>query len=280
MSLLFDLDSYGAASQESEIDEMINDSDVIREHMNSRRAMMYQQMRADEIKSDLCDKLRTEKLSVPGLTERVASLEVTDPELFAYIRKLEFVQDGIWCTKCNTMKKIGGKPKVIPIQLEPDMELNKLREEFESLEKNLIITLKHLDTIQTEFQNKLKETSMIAVQIEKELMELYAKTTELGISVGAKVGAKGDAKGDAKGGVEVPIRTDKVKSIDMSTHLEDTMANRSTLPSINSTIKKEDLVAPNFNLDQLIEEKFAAMTADDLLSETLIGEDLTGEDLI
>ncbi len=83
------------------------DQTRIHDEMQRRRSLMERQLAADNIKSALCDQLRKDKLSVPGLQDRVANLEYSDPQLFAYIRRLEFVQDGIWCTKCDTIKNIG-----------------------------------------------------------------------------------------------------------------------------------------------------------------------------
>lgn len=284
MSLLFNLDDYGAevAAQDSQIGEMLNDSDSIREHMNSRRAIMYQQMRADEVKSKLCDKLRAEKLAVPGLKERVAALEVTDPELFAYIRKLEFVQDGIWCVKCNTMKKIGGKPKEESVEhfeqgLKESVntavhtpqiaaeELERLRREYETLQKNFTIVLDHLDTIRTEFQNKIKETSSVAAKLEKELLSMHSRTCELGLAVGANI-PKVQFRQEGEDALGDEINRAFERHMRKEANQSAQNVNPNPPPSINSTVKKEDLPSvPTFNIDQLIEEKFASMSADDLL---------------
>jgi len=115
MATAFNLDSFEDDVQNSnpKIQEMISDADDIRDVIESRRERMEKQRMADEIKSILCDKLRMEKMSVPGLSERVSLLEESDPKLFNYVRKLEFVQDGIWCQTCDKRKTIGGKPKEV-----------------------------------------------------------------------------------------------------------------------------------------------------------------------
>ena len=69
-----------------------------------RRHLMTQQLRADALQSKICDMLRNEKMKISGLSERIKKLEQDDAGMFNYIRKLEFVQAGIWCTKCNAIK--------------------------------------------------------------------------------------------------------------------------------------------------------------------------------
>ncbi len=87
----------------------MDDDTFIRKSMDTRRAKLLAQQEADEIKIRLCDDIRREKASVAGLVDKVAALEYTEPDLFAYIRWLEFIQCGIWCPKCETVKQIGGR---------------------------------------------------------------------------------------------------------------------------------------------------------------------------
>ncbi len=81
-------------------------NDRIRKSMNARRETAAAQSLADDAKSHLCDALRAEKMAVVGLSEKVAALEYADRELFNYIRRLEFVQDGIWCNTCGKAKHV------------------------------------------------------------------------------------------------------------------------------------------------------------------------------
>jgi hypothetical protein len=67
--------------------------------MQSRHEVMQQQLAADAVKSGLCDRIRAR--CPPELAKRVSRLEHSDAELFKYIRWLEFIQGGIWCTKCS-----------------------------------------------------------------------------------------------------------------------------------------------------------------------------------
>lgn len=88
--------------------DILENTDRIHKLIESRRALMDQQNAADMLKWKVSDQLQREKNSFgPGLARKVAALEYSDPELFKYIRKIEFIQDGIWCPKCNVVKNIG-----------------------------------------------------------------------------------------------------------------------------------------------------------------------------
>ncbi len=85
----------------------LEDTSRIRKTMDERRSLMEKQREADTIKSRLCDQIRADRDRIsPSLAKRIATLEHTEPDLFTYIRRLEFVQDGIWCNTCNTIKSI------------------------------------------------------------------------------------------------------------------------------------------------------------------------------
>jgi hypothetical protein len=104
----FDDVSY---SQEDVMNELLADEDRIRSRMEQRRAQAIAQAKTDEVKATLCNKIQAEKAKVPGLQEQILALEHTQPELFRFIRKLEYIQEGIWCPTCNKQKSIGIKPK-------------------------------------------------------------------------------------------------------------------------------------------------------------------------
>ncbi len=106
------LDILGSRRPEQSDSNLTNADDImkIRDIMQSRREEMYEQIRASDIQSAICDQFRTEKLKQDGLAKRVAILETTDPELFKYIRSMETFQAGVWCHKCHSVKTIGGSP--------------------------------------------------------------------------------------------------------------------------------------------------------------------------
>jgi hypothetical protein len=92
----FNLDEFAAEiganrSGPSAIEDMYDDAERIRDRMNSRRKLMEQQIAADEIKSKICDKIQQQKRAVPGLAQKINALEDDDPDLFKYIRNLEFI---------------------------------------------------------------------------------------------------------------------------------------------------------------------------------------------
>ncbi len=83
-----------------------NVQEKIRAHMDSRRAIVSQQIAADNDKSALCNEINEFKSKILGLKERINALKITDPELFKYIQQIEFINAGIWCEKCNAAKTI------------------------------------------------------------------------------------------------------------------------------------------------------------------------------
>ncbi len=83
------------------------DMDRIQSRMNDARSRMERQLEADAVKSDMCDDIIKHKASIPGLPKKIRLLETEDPDLFNYIRKLEFIQNGIWCLKCDSIKSFG-----------------------------------------------------------------------------------------------------------------------------------------------------------------------------
>lgn len=251
MATFFDLESFSeeAQSQSSQIDGMLGGAEEIRNLMNARRVTMQQQQRADEIKSKLCDKLREEKMKVPGLDKRVKALEDDDPELFNYIRKLEFVQDGIWCSKCNAIKNIGGKPSTPSQQDAPNPihspshldELQFIQDEYRGLEKKFERLLMHLEKVHEDYNSKLQQSAELKLQLEKELKEMCCRAYKLGVDIGVE-----DSSADST--EQLPLNNEDMSNYTMS--------------------QKEDLpMKPDFDIDRLLEEKISAMSANDLLSD-------------
>jgi hypothetical protein len=69
-----------------------------------RKIVMQQQIDADNVKSEICNGIARERRSVAGLDRKISILEATDPDLYKYIRNLEYLNDGIWCSWCNAPK--------------------------------------------------------------------------------------------------------------------------------------------------------------------------------
>lgn len=134
MENMIDLDEFGQHGQYGQIDAQMDDIERVMDRKNAARLQMQRQAASDDIKSALCDKLRAEKMSVVGLDRKVKDLEDSDPDLFKYIRKLEFVQDGIWCSTCNRVKNIGGRPTVAPtVTINTSAEINILADRQKEL---------------------------------------------------------------------------------------------------------------------------------------------------
>jgi hypothetical protein len=98
------------------INQVLEDSLIIRNIANSRRELMNRQVAADDVKSQLCDRIIDERNKIPSLREKIAALGVIDPVLHDYILRLEQLRDGIWCSNCNDIKKVPYPPTRPPAQ--------------------------------------------------------------------------------------------------------------------------------------------------------------------
>ncbi|SIP85773.1 Hypothetical protein PACV_56 [Pacmanvirus A23] len=176
----FDLESLaqeiGASTGIDSFDELYQDEQRIRDRIESRRAMMEKQVAADEIKAKLCDKIQAEKRKIPGLAQRISQLEETDNELFQFIRKLEYVNQGIWCPKCNVQKCVGGKQSVKteqPVQSTNFVD-ERLKEQDE-IKSEIAKVGEYLTKLHNEYLDKMKESSMVITELETKMNDLRAK---------------------------------------------------------------------------------------------------------
>ena len=144
-SFLEDLGDRKNLTQEDAMAELYGDEDRIRDRIESRRAIMQAQAKSDEIKAALCNKIQAEKAKSPSmnglsLQERILALEKTDPDMFKFIRKLEYIQEGIWCPTCNKQKTVGlpqMQTQQIPsLDYRKPEDLEKLRELYPGFYKN------------------------------------------------------------------------------------------------------------------------------------------------
>lgn len=233
------LDAY------ARISNLLAESDQFRSHMNSRRIIMEQQVQADEIKSQLCDKLRAEKNKYVGLKDRINALEDIDPKLFEYIRKLEFVQNGIWCSTCNKMKNIGSKP-ILNVEETDILKENSARGETDSLKESTV----HTETYPLKENNARGETDTTPEE-STPFKEIIAAMQQECSSVYENFLAK--------------MRTLSARLVSLEEQIH---------KSVN---KKEEPERPNFNIEGLIgrritaDELFYGADPADMLTDPLIG---------
>ena len=198
----FDFDTIAAelgAGVSAEVAEamMQDDNDRIRDRMDSRRAIMQAQVRADDIKSKLCDKIQDEKKKVPGLKEKIALFEKSDPDLYNYIRKLEIIHDGIWCPRCNIQKSIGGRKQDAEVGIQPKTEydinalhayesavLERLRHEYSAFEDKIISTFESINTAQCDFDNRYKTSMKVVSGLIHNLTEIQERAKHIGGKIG------------------------------------------------------------------------------------------------
>lgn len=296
---MFDFESFNAelkqnTDQTAVIDSLFDDNDRLRDRMNARRELMNQQVRSDAIKSKLCDKIQTEKRAVPGLDKKIRLLEDTDPELFRYIRKLEFIQDGIWCNKCNVPKKIGSKPAqgIEPIEdaiarrheeAERFAKMEKmelLSSEFKTLEKDIKNAAGLLLELVGKHQQQTKEMDETLHAIENKLVNIHQQYDSMtGVSKSAIVEPRtqnpnqppetgtGYYRGSRVFKSAAPTYAPKPTKKPLVRAEPAKASVVIDVKSIASTVKKEDLPQrPIFDLDALLEEKFSNLSSDDLLN--------------
>lgn len=75
------------------------------DEMNRRRARMLAQVEAAALQSEICDWIRELKGKTPELS---AKIEAADPDLRAYIQKLERINGSLWCAECDNIISIRG----------------------------------------------------------------------------------------------------------------------------------------------------------------------------
>ena len=85
---------------------MSTEQDRLAERMNSKRAIMERQIMADKVKSDLCNCIGGEIRADPELDQNFATVAETMPKLAAFISRMRYVSQGVWCGKCNDIKNV------------------------------------------------------------------------------------------------------------------------------------------------------------------------------
>lgn len=198
--------------QAEQILSSYDDQDRVRDRMTERRALAEKQMRADEIKSQICDKIRLEKESQPGLKERIQALAETDQELHNYIRKLEFINGGIWCPRCENPKNVPGhheeklsakekagieaRRAAAEEALKPqprDAEVEALKRQVAELQKRSKAVCQIVQETHREYHNKLQESLDFAHTLYKDLQTLHEQASELGLKIGSRPAANAPA---------------------------------------------------------------------------------------
>jgi len=121
------------------------DQTRIQNRINVARVKMETQVAADGIKADLCNYIR--ETQDPHIVKLVASMESANPLLYAYIRRLELINNSIYCTKCDNIKYVPGFNEAAnSTQLETvkkmrDNEFQESRKEIDAYMKNLLSDL-------------------------------------------------------------------------------------------------------------------------------------------
>lgn len=255
----FNLDELAeeiGANSSNYIEEMYDDADRIRDRMNSRRKLMERQVAADGIKSRLCDKIQQRKREVPGLAQKISALEDDDPELFKYIRQLEFINQGIWCPKCNVQKCVGTRPEP---SAEAASSQNEIKIEYERISQKLQFAVDDMQALRNQFEDKLQQLAQAIVTLNDELNMVNREASSRGIDINQDLAPR--------------ISKESLRHVNESIKNFAQDANKNIrVPTINETVKKEDLPAmPKYDIDAIINAKYDELiknnvaSSDDLL---------------
>ncbi len=281
---VFDFDAIaaelGAAATPEGAEAMLNDdNERIRDRMESRRAIMQAQVRSDEIKSKLCDKIQEEKKKVPGLKEKISSLEDSDPELFKYIRKLEFIQDGIWCPRCNVQKSIGGRKQDSNVGITPQTEydvnalhayesavIEKLRSDYNAFEDKIMNAFEGITEAQRNYTTKFENSMKLVSALSQDLVEMQERAKHIAAKIGQAPNVFMQPPLDTLSQSIQLSSAAKLqsKTAQMSAQMQTQQTQQLQSPEkINYPLPAK----PSYNLDTIVEETYSQMTASDLLGD-------------
>ncbi len=251
-SLADELRRRGHSKQAEQIGEMVNDQDRIYARMNAARARMELQVKADEIKGALINKIMAEKAAEDGLNAKVAALETSDPQLWAYIRKLEYINQQVWCPKCEDIKNVPGfhERKMdgqCPTcaggsKTSAEVELAKLKDDYAKLEKNFQLLSQHMTGLNEEFQNKISQTLAVAVELQEEINAMRKRAADIGLAVG------GRNETGISVSAEVPKKSEQVAEVNNYLAMEGN--------------GRPDFSVNGIDIDELIDQRAHELTAD------------------
>lgn len=149
-----------ATCREMECDDNIR----VRELMNVRRLLSEKQIASDVTKSKLCDDINKIKNQVVGLPEKILKLENDDNELYTYIRSLELINKGIWCSKCDNQKCIdneAGRQVDDELHLQTAKILQNALLEIQEWKVNCNEKINYFENLLTNFKENTKAVPQI-----------------------------------------------------------------------------------------------------------------------
>lgn len=86
---------------------MTDDYSRIHEHMTRARDDLCSQVEALEIQNALQKRVCSWREEGENLAEDLQELRIMKPDIYAYIEKLERLNEGVYCDKCKTVKHTG-----------------------------------------------------------------------------------------------------------------------------------------------------------------------------
>lgn len=85
---------------------MSYDQERIKDRINIARVKMESQVAADSIRGELCNWIR--ETTDPETAAAVRGIAATHPQVYKYIRRLEIINNGVYCLKCDNIKHVPG----------------------------------------------------------------------------------------------------------------------------------------------------------------------------
>jgi hypothetical protein len=240
---------FSQERQSAAINEMDSDKERIYDRMNNARARMQLQVRSDEIKSDLIDKLRLEKEAEEGLKNKVAELEKSDPQLFAYIRKLEYINTSIYCVKCDSIKNVPGFHEVQPPKVvdRTEEELAKLKEDYVRVLNDLKKLQDHIDAQEHEYMRRMSVALEVFGELKLEVENLRTRAIKLN-ALPQSIDEESYEIHPA-----TPLRANVTYSTELPSMIEETEKN------------KPDFTINGVDIDSWIDDQYGTFTADSIL---------------
>lgn len=234
-------------------DVFFEDMNRIEAMMNTRRQAMNAHQHADNVKAEMCNKIQDMKRAVPGLRQRIADLDATDPELVQYIIKLESINAGIWCAKCDSMKQFGMMQAV-----KPDNKLASVQAynaDVADMKRTLGNLEQDISGLRTEYEVRIRLLQQKIAEQQEKLSRIESSMSNDSNNISSLTP------------LTEPLTTSvsSVPSVQSQTPSVPSVQNTQATTKIDvSMVKKEDLpVAPTFDCSWDVD---TVLSSDDLLN--------------
>lgn len=174
-------------AQNDLLTDMDNENQRIRDLMAERRAKLKAQNAAIEIQSKLCNGMK--ELKELAIEEQIKEFATTNFRLYDYIRKLEHINKGIWCPKCDKIKSIGVPPAADTQNTQQNTQQNnqQTQNETQSATPNITQFTEQWDDLHNTMQILKTEQQRLHESYIKPLLSQYKKLSAQITAVDKKI---------------------------------------------------------------------------------------------